>query len=204
MNNRQLRSWVFMLYPDNEKHKDAIVKLLVADNSLLIKHIEKKNENGEILNKAHYHCILKYDNPYWLSKILSDLGLSDEDAHLFHSYRDFKRGGHNQFKTLDDYVLYLDHVDNDDKPDKYDITDFHGGLKGWAASVISRREKENYMIFFEMIEFIKQYNIDNFPDSMRMNFDDWYKICIKAGYGQVFYKEWYKMRDVLRPYLSYV
>ena len=203
MNNRQLRSWVFMLYPDNDKHKDAIIKLLVADNSLLIKHIEKKDDNGEVLNKAHYHCILKYDNPYWLSKVIQDLGLSDEDAHLFHSYRDFKRGGHNQFKTLDDYVLYLDHVDNDDKPDKYTIDDFLGGLKNWASEIIGNRDKEDYLKFADLCKFIKEYHLETFPESAHLTFIDWYKICIDKGFGRLFYKNWFKMRDVLRPYLNY-
>lgn len=204
MNNRQLRTWVFMLYPDNPLHEKAINYIDLLDNSLYVKHIEKKLDDGTLLNKEHYHCVLRFDNPYWLSKLLDDLGLPSDDSHLFHSYKDFKDKNNKQkFKRLEDYVLYLDHMDNDDKPDKYDITDFHGGLVNWASSVFNSREKENYAVLSDLVEFIKKYNLEHFPDSMRFTFGDWFKISIENGYGSVFYKEWYKMRDILKSYLPY-
>ena len=51
MKNRQLRSWVFMLYPDNPKHEKVVDYLDLIDNSLYIKHIAKYDENGNELNK---------------------------------------------------------------------------------------------------------------------------------------------------------
>ena len=201
-NNRQLRSWVFMLYPDNPKHENAINFMDLLDNSLYIKHIQKYNDDGSIKNKEHYHCIMTFEKPYWLSTLLTDLALTEEDAHLFHSYQDFKIGKHNRFKSLDDYIDYLDHVKDDSKEDKYNIEDFHGGLINRAIKVISDRDKEKYMALQELIEFIEKYDLDNFPESMRMQFKDWYKVCCEAGYGSLFYKEWYKMRDILRPYIN--
>ena len=203
MKNRQLRSWVFMLYPDNPKHEKVVDYLDLIDNSLYIKHIAKYDENGNELNKEHYHCVLKFKDPYWLSKLLQDLNLDEEDAHLFHSYTDFKIGNKNRFKSLDDYIDYLDHVLDDRKPDKYSIDDFHGSLKSWAAEIINNREKDKSQLFLELCDFIKNYNIDHIFDVRTWNFDDWYRLCCENGYGNLFYKEWYKMRDVLKPYINY-
>ena len=202
MKNRQLRSWVFMLYPDNEKHFNAINYLDMLPNSLLIKHIAKYDDKGEIVNKEHYHCVLKYDNPTWLSTIINDLSLSDEDSHLFHSYTDFKIGKKQKFKSLENYVDYLDHELNDDKPDKYGPDDFSGGLKKWALSIINNREREKYNQFMDLCEFIREYNLKNFMDTRTFTFQDWFKVCVDAGYGSLFYKEWYKMRDILKPYIT--
>lgn len=202
MINRQLRSWVFMLYPDNQKHMNVINYIDPLDNSLYIRHVAKYDEKGEMINKEHFHCILKYDSPVWLSKVLSDLDLDDEDAHLFHSYTDFKIGRKNRFKSLNDYINYLDHVLEEDKPDKYSPDDFFGGLKSLALSIIASRDKEKYIIFRELCDFIKSYRLDHFPESIMYSFDDWFDICCKNGYGDIFYKEWFKMRDILRAYIN--
>lgn len=191
-----------MLYPDNPDHEKAVSYIDLLDNSLYIKHIEKRDEKGKIINKAHYHCILRYDNPTWLSVILSELGLSESDAHLFHSYKDFKKGHKQQFKSLEDYVSYLDHTLNDEKEDKYSIDDFKGGLKGWASSILLNRDTEKHILLLELVDFINKYNLDHFPESMHYQFDDWYRICCAAGYGNLFYKEWYKMRDILKRYVN--
>ena len=191
-----------MLYPDNEKHFNAINYLDMLPNSLLIKHIAKYDDKGEIVNKEHYHCVLKYDNPTWLSTIINDLSLSDEDSHLFHSYTDFKIGKKQKFKSLENYVDYLDHELNDDKPDKYGPDDFSGGLKKWALSIINNREREKYNQFMDLCEFIREYNLKNFMDTRTFTFQDWFKVCVDAGYGSLFYKEWYKMRDILKPYIT--
>lgn len=203
MNNRQLRSWVFMLYPDNPVHMNAINYLDIQPNSLLIKHVKKLNEDGSIKNKEHYHCVLKFDNPYWLSTLLNDLGLSEDDAHLFHSYTDFKIGNKNKFKSLDNYVDYLDHQLNDSKEDKYSPDDFSGGLKKWALSIINNREKEKFNQLVDLSEFIREYNIDHFMECRSWSFQDWFKLCCDNGYGSLFYREWYKMRDILRAYINY-
>lgn len=203
MNNRQLRNWVFILYPDNPKHLKALDILHLMPNSLYIKHIAKTDEEGDQQNKEHYHCLLRYDNGYWLSKLLKDLGLDDEDEHLFHSYRDFKKGSSYRFKTLNDYVLYLDHMDDETKEDKYSPDDFMGGLRSWALEVLASRDKESYELFFDMCDFIRQYNLEHFMDIRNYTFNDWFRICIDHGYGKLFYNNWFKMRDILRPYMYY-
>lgn len=203
MKNRQLRTFVFMLYPDNQKHSLAVDYLDLLENSLYVKHIEKKDNNGDIINKEHWHCVLRFDNPYWLSKLLSDLGLDESDSHLFHSYSDFKDSkGRKVFKSIEDYILYLDHQDNPDKPDKYTIDDFHGGLVNWARGILSRSDDANYIKFLDCCMFIRNYNLENFFDCQRFTFLDWYNICYKNGYGSVFYSNWYRMRDILNPYLN--
>lgn len=196
INNRQLRNWVFMLYPDNPKHSKAIDLLDLMDNSIYIKHVAKFNDDGEIINKEHYHCILKFDNPYWLSKLLLDLGLSDEDAHLFHSVQDFKK-----YKNLDQYIDYLDHV-NTDKIDKYKPDDFKGGLSGYALKIINNRDLDSYMMFNELVNWIRDYNLKNFADCRMYTFTDWFNAACHAGFGKLFYKEWYKLRDILRSYIN--
>ena len=203
MNNRQLRSWVFMLYPDNPKHLKAIDYIDLLDNSLYIKHIAKYDEEGNEINKEHYHCILKYEQGYWLNKLLNDLDLGEEDTHLFHSFRDFKKGNRIRFKTLDDYVLYLDHMDDPSKEDKYDPDDFHGGLKSWALKIILSRDKGSFEKLLDLSMFIRQYNLDNFMDTRQFTFTDWFNVCCQNGFGDIFYSNWYRMRDILKPYLNY-
>lgn len=200
-NNRQLRSWVFMLYPDNPNHKQAVNYLDLLTNSLYIRHIAKYDEEGNQLNKEHYHCVLKYENPMWLSSILKELGLSEEDSHLFHSYSDFKIGKKNRFKSLNDYIDYLDHQKQDDKPDKYSPDDFKGGLKSLALQIINDRDKEKYVLLAELCDFIRTYNLNHFNDTRTFTFTDWFKVCCDHGYGVLFYREWYKMRDILKAYI---
>lgn len=201
MNNRQLRTWVFMLYPDNPNHEAAVNYLNHLDNSLYIKHVSKYDENGEVINKEHYHCILKYDNPTWLSSILKELNLPESDDHLFHSYTDFKLGRKNRFKSLNDYIDYLDHQKDPNKPDKYFIDDFYGGLIDLAKKVINDREQEKFLALKELTDFIRKYNLDNFSETRSFTFQDWYDVCCDNGYGDVFYREWYKMRDIIKPYI---
>lgn len=201
MINRQLRNWVFMLYPDNPNHEKAIEYLDLLDNSLYIKHVEKLNDDGSIKNKEHYHCVMKFENGYWLSTLLNDLGLKEDDSHLFHSYKDFKSKGKQRFKTLDDYIDYLDHV-NENKEDKYSIDDFHGGLKSLAQKIIAKRENNGYENFYEMCLFIRDYNLKHFNDTRLFTFTDWLGVCIENGYGSLFFINWYKMRDILKPYIN--
>lgn len=204
MKNRQLRNWVFMLYPDNEKHINAINYLDLIDNSLYIKHIERKDDNGEMINKEHFHCIMKFDQGYWLSTLLNDLGLDETDSHLFHSYKDFiDNKGHQKFRSLEDYVNYLDHQLNENKPDKYDINDFHGGLVQWASEIINNRESAKYEIFLDLSLFIRKYRSDHVNDTQGWGFVDWYELCCKNGYGKIFYDNWYKIRDILKQYVYY-
>lgn len=203
MNNRQLRNWVFMLYPDNPKHEEAINYIDLLDNAVYIKHIAKYKDDGTLINKEHYHVVMKFETGYWLSKLLSDLGLSEEDAHLFHSYKDFKVGNKQRFHSLDEYGDYLDHQMDDTKPDKYSIDDFHGGLKSWIQKIINNRDEEKHLQLLDLQEFIRKYNLDNFNDTRMWGFADWFKLCCDSGYGSLFYREWYRMRDILRQFINH-
>ena len=190
-----------MLYPDNPKHCDAINYIDLLDNAVYIKHIEKKDEEGNLINKAHWHCVMKFDPSIWLSKLLKDLGLDEEDAHLFHSYTDFKIGKKQRFRSLNEYYDYLDHIKDDSKPDKYFPDDFHGGLKREVLKVINSRELNNSLALLDLSDFIRNYQLDHFTDTRFWNFTDWYKLCYENGYGDTFYKEWFKMRDILSAYI---
>lgn len=194
MKNRQLRNFLFILYPDNESHLQAINKLIDLPNSLLIKHIAKDK------TKEHYHCILYNDSPQWTSTICNSLGLGEQDYHFFRSIRDeeFKR-----FKTIDDYIIYLTHIFEADKDDKYDINDFVGGRVDHAAEVLKSVDKSKYELFLDLALFIREYNLDNLMDTRTFTFTDWYQVCCKAGYGKLFYDNWYKVRDILKPYLNF-
>lgn len=190
INNRQLRVFVFILYTDNQTHINAIDIIKKMDNALCIKHIAKGD------NKEHYHCVIKFETPYWLKSLIRDLELNyDNDAHLFHSYTDFN------FKSLNDYINYLDHAQTD-KEDKYNLTDFEGGLRYLAEKVINDRGKENYLKFLDMIDFIQSYNNKYWQDTRNWSINDWFRLLAKNGYGNIAYANWYKMRDVLKPYIT--
>lgn len=204
MNNRQLRNWVFMLYPDNPSHCKAIEYIDLLENAVYIKHAAKYMDDGTLINKEHWHCVMKFENGYWLSTLLNDLGLSEEDSHLFHSYKDFKsKTGKQRFKSLDEYADYLDHMNDDNKPDKYSIEDFHGGLVGWIQKVLSSREEARFLQLMDLCLFIRKYAVDNMLDVRTWSFTDWYKLACDNGYGALFYREWYKMRDILHSYINY-
>lgn len=200
-NNRQLRNMLFVLYPDNESHCFAVDNLKNMHNSLCIKHNEVHIDDIGVEHKAHWHCILWFENGTWVSTVCKELGLSDQDYHLFRSIRDkqFKR-----FKTVDDYIIYLTHIYEDSKPDKYEINDFFGGRVDYAKEVLSRVDKNTYELFLELARFVRQYNIDHIFETRTWSFTDWYELCCQEGYGLLFFQNWYKMRDILRPYINVI
>lgn len=199
-NNRQLRNMIFLLYPDNEKHLNALEQLKSFENSLLIDHKELKDEKGELIHKDHWHCILWHNNPVWVSTVCNSLGLSEEDYHLFRSIRDpmFKR-----FKTIDDYIVYLTHIFEDNKIDKYSIDDFIGGRVEYAREVLNKIDKSKAEIFLDLVDFCQRYSADHIFELRSFTFGDWYRLCCENGYGKIFYENWYKMRDILKAYLYF-
>ena len=197
--NRQLRLWLCMLYPDNEKHENMIEQLKGSYLSYFaIKHIAKYDDAGELTNKEHYHCGIWFDTPTWLTTVIKYFNLEEEDKHLFKGLSDFrKKNGKRTFKTIDDYIQYVTHQYNDNKPDKYSFDDFITSVPDRIYNALNDRTRENHESLLALIEYIEKKKREN-PDFSFIGITGWYKLCSKDGLGETYYKNWGKVTDILK------
>lgn len=204
MENRQLRQWVFLLYADdNLKHERALAILKMQFHDYFyIRHIPFiNNDTGEIEKKAHYHCRIRFDSPTWLSSVLKYLELDEEDAHLFHSLDDFKSSkGKKKFKSIEDYILYCTHTTLNEKVDKYWVPDFDTNTPDLIYKALYQRDLTNSESFVSLLDFIdKEYRKD--INTRFYSMRQWYLLAFSKGYGDIFYKNWSKIKDILQDYI---
>lgn len=143
-----------ILYPDdNETHKIALSIILKKYNSLAICHDKDKylfdvtDENGETvhkkgeLKKAHYHIIIKFDNPRYTSGVAKELKLEEN---LIQCCSNFKS-----------YVIYCTHRDEPLKH-QYDVTDFIGALVPQVIKLLDKPQDKGDMLV-DVLEYIKAH-----------------------------------------------
>lgn len=199
MENRQLRTWLFVLYPlDNKKHEDAINYISLGEYEyIMIDHIPIIDENDNLIKKGHTHCIMFFDNPVWLSTLLTRLKLDEEDAHLFHSLVDFKVGKHRKFNTIDNYIDYTTHRNNKDKIDKYGFESFLTNVPDKVYKALNSVDMRPSESLFNLIEFMEK-QIEKDPSNKYNSIKDWFKLLSKNGYGDCAYSNWGKLKDMIR------
>lgn len=199
MENRQLRTWLFMLYPrDNPKHEAAINLLSLGEYQyIMLDHIPIIDEDGNVIKKAHTHCILFFDNPMWLSTLLNYLKLDESDSHLFKSLVDFKTGKHRKFNTIDNYIDYMTHKDNKDKPDKYSYEDFLTNCPDKVYKALNSVDMRPAESLFYLIEFMEK-KIQEDEKNRYNSIKDWFKLLSINGYGDSAYRNWSKIKDMIR------
>lgn len=107
------RNWEIILYPDNEKHLEAIKLLRLEDYADILHNRDFKEDTNE-LKKPHYHFILRYKNPRYLSSLAQEYGIEEN---LF-----------RPVKSLKGALIYLTHINEPDKA-LYSTDEVEGTLK---------------------------------------------------------------------------
>lgn len=137
--NYKTRTYSFLLYPDtNDKHAKALALLRQGYNYLVIRHDEDTTEEGAPKG-AHFHCILKFRQPRWLSAVSEELGV---EPNLF-----------RDCKSFDGYARYMLHLDNPEKV-QYDFDKLEGTLKDLAekACIGEETESERVLRILELLD----------------------------------------------------
>ncbi len=168
--------FVLVLYPENEAHSLAYLKLTSPQYSALGIFHDKDvcpedvldEETGELkykagdLKKEHYHFYIKFRNQRYISGLSKELGI---ESHLI------------QFldKTFKDYAEYMLHWGKHAKAGRYiyDVEDFEGMLKSTARDKLTNEDKNLSLI--KIFEYIR--SIDTITNINVIT--DW---AIKNGY----------------------
>lgn len=142
--NYKTRTYSFLLYPDtNDKHKNTLALLRQGYNYLAIRHAEDTTEEGAPKG-PHFHCILKFRQPRWLSAVSEELGV---EPNLF-----------RDCKSFDGYARYMLHMDNPEKA-QYDFEALEGTLKDLAekACIGEETESERVLRLIELLDAQEDY-----------------------------------------------
>ena len=126
--NYKSRTFSFVLYPDtNSNHGLALDRLRQNYNYLAILHDKDVNEDG-IPKAPHWHCVVKFRQPRWLSALSDELTV---EANLFEDCR-----------NLDGYARYMLHMDHPEKA-QYEYDSMEGSLKNLVEAAIIGKESES-------------------------------------------------------------
>lgn len=189
------RMWNLILYPDNEQHNEAIVKLLQEFNCVGICHSEDTklntdeddilvDENGVSLCegdklKPHYHFIIKLVNPRYRSGLADELGINKY-------YFEPTGSWYGSAK----YLLHIGH------PEKYqyDTSDLVGSL---ASAVIKMIDdvpvEEIYKSILDWIDANKRY----------INMIALQRYCITQGYFSAMRSTYKLLSDYVNSHNSH-
>lgn len=165
MKDNKYRSRVHMLllYPDNDKHMQALELIKKGYDYASILHDSDYNEDGE-LKKAHYHVIIRTHNATWNSAICKELGL---ELNLT-----------EQVRNLDNSLMYLLHFNEPNKY-QYDYSLVDGSLKNRLASAINNHNKSEGEKVSELISEIM-------CSSEKITITSFAQFCAKHGYWSEF------------------
>lgn len=190
--NRQARIWICTLYLDNEAHLNALYYAKNMYNTILMLHDKTPDKDSDTgYAKPHYHCIFKFENGYYLYRLLrDDLKLDIEtNAHLFRTLKQEK------FKRLDDYIVYLTH-ENTNKPDKYRYDSFEGGLKDYAIKICDSFDRGDEYQMDEVIYFLSNGWKNGTINLYGMTLGDIY-LWLHEMFGSIVYKKWGMIREIV-------
>lgn len=73
-NNVKSRTFCVLLYPDCENHVDALNFIRSNFSYAAILHDKDVDDNGE-LKKPHFHVVIRFDNPRYISSIVKELNI---------------------------------------------------------------------------------------------------------------------------------
>lgn len=157
------RSHCLLLYPDDPTHVEAmrIIERLFDYASIL--HDADVTEDGE-LKKAHWHVVLRFNQPRWSSALAMELGITE-------NYIEKPRSFSNA-------LLYLIHFNDPDKA-QYSPDLVKGSLKPRLLKEMAKVDKDEDERAAELIEYI--YNC---PD--RISFTTFADYCAKHGYWSIY------------------
>lgn len=165
---------MFLLYPDNEAHAEALEKLkqsydiagILHDKDTWTEEDEQKNPEHKAgdLKKAHWHVVVRFKNPTWSSAICKELGIE-------HTYIE-------DVKKFDNALQYLIHYNDTDKT-QYNQEDVFGSLRTKLAESINKSEKSEGEKIVELIDFIESVG-------RRLTVTEFARYCAENGYWAEF------------------
>jgi len=159
--NSKYRLWNCILWPENQAHNEAIVRLIQEFNCVGILHNqdtftdelatdedEEFTIDGELLKngdsvKPHYHFIIRFPNARYRTALAKELGVE---------FRRFEPTG-NWYAS----AKYLLHIGSPEKY-QYDIEDLVGNLKADVIKLIDDIPiEEKYISVINWIDENKRY-----------------------------------------------
>ena len=157
--DRQLRQWLCVLYPDdNDDHKSALELLekILDYDYCTIYHIPIIDLEDKLIKKGHNHCVIWFDKPMRKSTLIKRLDLNKEtDWHLFKGLDEFKtKKGERMFSSVENYIDYCTHRSNPDKPDKYDFDDFVTNVPDRVMKALNNTIRSKPEYFMELFDFV--------------------------------------------------
>ncbi len=171
--------FVLVLYPENEAHSLAYLKLTSPQYSALGIFHDKDvypedvldEETGELKHKAgdlkkeHYHFYIKFRNQRYINGLAKELGI---ESHLI-EFLDWS------FKNYAEYMLHWGKYATAGRY-VYDVEDFEGTLKGFAKEKLINEDKN-----------LTLFKISNYIDSLQgiVYYTDVYKWAFAQGYASV-------------------
>lgn len=146
------RIHMILLYPDNEKHLEALYKIgqsydyaaCLHDRDTWTEEDEKKNPDhkaGEV-KKPHFHVIIRTSNATWNTALCKELGIEEKFC--------------EQARGFDNSLQYLIHYNDKDKT-QYKAEDVTGPLRTRLIESINKVEKSEGEKVVELIEWIDEY-----------------------------------------------
>lgn len=194
--NRQLYNWFAILYPDNnETHKQAIQYLDFMDECIMMLHDNSYDKEKKLDN--HYHVFLHFNQGKRLYTLFNQLGLEDDSLHLFKSWDEIKR---KDWKNTDDYIIYLTHLKEDDKLDKYEADKFQGGNRSYAINVINNLDLSDQDRINNCLNDIRLLHSSRHLNTMYL--DEIYFYLINKGHSYIINKKWNFFKDFIKDYRS--
>lgn len=142
-NKFRSKNFCLVLYPEDETHREALVKLATNYDYVSIVHDKDIYESGEQegkLKKPHWHVVLRFKNAVWNSSIAKELGIT---MNYLEPCRDLRNS-----------LLYLIHYNNPEKA-QYDIADVVGPLGKELPRLINVEDKSESEIMLEIRGFIQ-------------------------------------------------
>ncbi len=137
MNEKRYRSFMIVLYPDDETHVNALLYVQeFIDKYAFILHDKDYNEKGEI-KKAHYHVILNLSNAKSISALAKELNI----------------GANYITPTKKSYInglRYLIHADDKDKY-QYELDEVQGPLKSRLKKALASDVDESDAVLELMV-----------------------------------------------------
>lgn len=142
MSDKRYRSFMLVLYPDDETHQDTLLYIQeFIDNYAFILHDKDFNENGEI-KKAHYHVVIKLSNNKTISALAKELKIGEN--YITPTHKSYVKG-----------LRYLIHADDEDKY-QYDFEEVIGPLKKQLKKSLTA-DKDEADAVIELLELIEKH-----------------------------------------------
>lgn len=164
INTFRSRSFLLLLYEDDETHRKAIKKIKESYDYACILHDKDIDDNGD-LKKPHYHFVLRFNNQRWNTALAEELGIT-----LNYIMEPI---------SLDKSLAYLIHYYEDDKKHHYDLSEVFGPLKYRLIQVINHDNKTESERVLEILELIDNSDSD-------IQFSVFCKYMAKMGYWSDF------------------